>query len=282
MQSSEHNVNISTSKSTPARHLWRRPLLFLAAFALSGALATSPAAAQSAADRTAAADPASIVAIGRSDQITRLYRTALGREADQSGHAYWMQRLAEGESVYVIAAQMMRSPEAAARTNGDPVLDAYLWALGRIPDESGYAYWSSQDPVRAVVAISDSAEHQAATATVAPPPPSAPPAADTAAAPATAHPQGWVDTGNGVFVPPVLITIRYCESKDNYLAANRTSTARGAYQFLRSSWYAYGHADRYGVSEAHLATPAQQDEAALITWGLDGTRPWLASRHCWK
>ena len=108
------------------------------------------------------------------------------------------------------------------------------------------------------------------------------PAAVAPAAAVAAVPQGWLDAGHGVYVPPVLLRIRHCESRNNYLAANRTSTARGAYQFLRSSWYAYGHADRYGVSEAHLATPAQQDEAALITWGLDGTRPWLASRHCWK
>ena len=99
--------------------------------------------------------------------------------------------------------------------------------------------------------------------------------------PTTEHPDGWVDAGHGVYVPPVMLQIRYCESRDNYTAANPSSSARGAYQFLKSSWAAYGHADRYGVSEAHLATPAQQDEAALLTWQRDGTRPWNASRHCW-
>ena len=82
--------------------------------------------------------------------------------------------------------------------------------------------------------------------------------------PATQHPDGWVDAGHGVFVPPVLLQIRYCESTDNYTAANPSSSARGAYQFLRGSWAAYGHADRYGVSEAHLASPAQQDEARPV------------------
>lgn len=102
----------------------------------------------------------------------------------------------------------------------------------------------------------------------------------TTAAPA-ANPDGYVDAGHGVFVPAVLIEIRRCESTHNYQAANPRSTARGAYQFLRSSWAAYGHADRYGVAEAHLATNAQQDEAALLTWQRDGTRPWNASRSCW-
>ncbi len=92
---------------------------------------------------------------------------------------------------------------------------------------------------------------------------------------------GYVDAGHGVMVPPVLLKIRFCESTDNYSAANPASSARGAYQFLTGSWAAYGHAERYGVSRAHLASPAQQDEAALITWQADGTRPWLASKHCW-
>lgn len=110
-------------------------------------------------------------------------------------------------------------------------------------------------------------------------------AAPTTAAPTTAAPTGepgWVDTGNGVMVPPVLLAIRYCESRDNYTAANPSSSARGGYQFLTGSWAGYGHKARYGVNQAHLATPAQQDEAALITWQRDGTRPWNASKSCWS
>lgn len=106
-------------------------------------------------------------------------------------------------------------------------------------------------------------------------------AAPTTAAPTTAANDGWVDTGNGVSVPAILLKIRFCESRDDYQAANRHSSARGAYQFLTGSWSAYGHAKRYGVNQAHLASPIQQDEAALITWRADGTRPWNASKHCW-
>ncbi len=103
----------------------------------------------------------------------------------------------------------------------------------------------------------------------------------TTAPPTTAAGNGFVNAGHGVYVPPILLEIRRCESGGNYQAANPYSSARGAYQFLTGSWAAYGHADRYGVSQAHLATNAQQDEAALITWQRDGTRPWNASRHCW-
>lgn len=94
--------------------------------------------------------------------------------------------------------------------------------------------------------------------------------------------EAWVDAGNGVALPAVLLDIRYCESRGDYLAANSRSTARGAFQFLTGSWKYYGHAERYGVAQAHLATPAQQDEAALKTWQADGTRPWNASKSCWS
>ncbi|MEL7155091.1 MAG: transglycosylase family protein [Actinomycetota bacterium] len=104
---------------------------------------------------------------------------------------------------------------------------------------------------------------------------------ETTTTTASANPDGYVDAGHGVFVPEVLLRIRFCESTDNYQAANPSSSARGAYQFLTGSWAGYGHADRYGVSQAHLATNAQQDEAALITWQRDGTRPWNASKSCW-
>lgn len=92
---------------------------------------------------------------------------------------------------------------------------------------------------------------------------------------------GWVDSGNGVLMPPILLEVRRCESHDNYKAVNKSSGAGGAYQFLPSSWKSYGHAAAYGVSRAELATPAQQDEAAVATWKRSGTSPWAPSRSCW-
>lgn len=91
----------------------------------------------------------------------------------------------------------------------------------------------------------------------------------------------WIDGGNGVMLPDILLRIRFCESTNDYEAAHIVSSARGAYQFLSMSWEWYGHAERYGVAAANLAAPAQQDEAALLTLQQDGTRPWAASRGCW-
>ena len=91
----------------------------------------------------------------------------------------------------------------------------------------------------------------------------------------------WVDAGHGIAVPDVLLRIRFCESTNDYQAAHATSSARGAYQFLTGSWDWYGHAARYGVASADMATPAQQDEAAVATLRRSGTRPWRASWRCW-
>ncbi len=92
----------------------------------------------------------------------------------------------------------------------------------------------------------------------------------------------WVDSGNGVLVPDLLLRIRFCESTNNYQAANGHSSARGAYQFLTGSWEWYGHAEAFGVGQAHLASPAQQDQAALATLQAEGTGPWAESRPCWN
>ncbi len=99
--------------------------------------------------------------------------------------------------------------------------------------------------------------------------------------PAIAPASEWVDAGHGVAVPDLLLRIRFCESTNNYVASHVVSSARGAYQFLAGSWDWYGHAARYGVPSADQATPAQQDEAAVITMEKSGARPWAASRACW-
>ncbi|MEZ5341996.1 MAG: DUF4214 domain-containing protein [Acidimicrobiales bacterium] len=214
------------------------------------------------------------------DQAGRLYRATLGREADSPGQAFWADRLREGYPPQEVARFMLDSVEAQQST-GDVIIDAYRWALGRNPEAGGYAYWSSfPDPAIAVAAVSDSREHQIITGTL--PPPSRVAVAAEAAAPNGSHPVGWVDAGNVVWLPKILLSIRWCESRDSYTARNSRSTASGGYQFLNSSWAAYGHAARYGVRRSMDATPAQQDEAALMTWERDGTRPWYASRHCWS
>lgn len=77
-------------------------------------------------------------------------------------------------------------------------------------------------------------------------------------------------------IPAILIAIRGCESGHDYTAQNPTSTASGAYQFLKSTWAGYG-----GYSEAYLAPPSVQDQAAIDLYNRAGTTPWNASRHCW-
>jgi len=97
----------------------------------------------------------------------------------------------------------------------------------------------------------------APTATVAPPAPPAP-----AAKQITAYPDQ---------IANILATIRYLESRGNYLAPPNRGRASGAYQFITSTWNNYG-----GYQNAYLAPPEIQDERAaadvmkfLAQWNND-------------
>ncbi len=76
-----------------------------------------------------------------------------------------------------------------------------------------------------------------------------------------------------------LDAIAKCESGGNPQAQNAGSTASGLYQFLDSSWRAYG-GSKYGP-RAKDATPAQQTEIAHAAVARSGLTPWRASQHCW-
>ena len=69
----------------------------------------------------------------------------------------------------------------------------------------------------------------------------------------------------------ILATIRYLESRGNYLAPPNRGQASGAYQFITSTWKNYG-----GYRDAYLAPPEIQDERAaqdvnrfLAQWSND-------------
>jgi hypothetical protein len=69
----------------------------------------------------------------------------------------------------------------------------------------------------------------------------------------------------------ILATIRYLESRGDYLAPPNTGRASGAYQFITSTWNNYG-----GYLNAYLAPPEVQDERAaadvakfLAQWNND-------------
>jgi len=60
--------------------------------------------------------------------------------------------------------------------------------------------------------------------------------------------------------------IAYCESKYNPYAKNPNSTASGIYQFLRTSWLAYGEGDVFD--------PLQNIKAAIRYYKVAGFSPW--------
>ena len=79
-------------------------------------------------------------------------------------------------------------------------------------------------------------------------------------------------------LPSILVAIRGCESGHDYTARNPRSSASGAFQFIDSTWRAYGDS-RW--SRAYLAPRDVQDAAALRLYRASGTSPWNASRSCW-
>lgn len=78
-------------------------------------------------------------------------------------------------------------------------------------------------------------------------------------------------------LPPVLLRIRWCESRDDYQAENRHSSASGAFQVLNGTWANYD-----GYARAKYAPRHVQDRQALKLFRKSGTRPWNASRRCWS
>lgn len=70
-----------------------------------------------------------------------------------------------------------------------------------------------------------------------------------------------------------------CESGGNPTAQNPSSTASGLYQFLDSSWLAYG-GGQY-APRAKDATPAEQTVIANRAYAESGLSPWAASESCW-
>ncbi len=213
---------------------------------------------------------------GTKDFVERLYVSLLDRKPEASGHQYWTDQLDSGTLPFEMLEHFLATPEGQAKK--PDIADVYERILFREPDAPGLKYWQGVDYNEAVIWISMSREalgkwdHKLYT---------------------QKHPKGapdyFVHTGNGVFVPPVLLRIRWCESKGDYTAQNSRSTASGAYQFVVGTAVETARkAGRFDLTtvtdkENHAGSwhPADQDRMALALWERNGTRDWDASRHCW-
>lgn len=101
--------------------------------------------------------------------VFRLYRAALGREAEPFGLGYWIDRLDKGTSLQQIAHEFTWQPEFDQKYGEDPSDEVFLErlyqnVLNRAPDADGYAYWltrvddSSREQI--MLEFSDSVENK--------------------------------------------------------------------------------------------------------------------------
>lgn len=89
------------------------------------------------------------------------------------------------------------------------------------------------------------------------------------------RPQGNLVTVTAPQMPPGnWAALRRCESGGNYKAVSRSGKYRGAYQFDRRTWAAYGP-----PGDPAAASPAEQDRRAAALYRARGWRPWP---HCGK
>ncbi len=127
------------------RRFKRSTAAFLA-IAMMGAVLMAGGAAPAVAQTTEAADataPAQQMTVG---EVRRLYKTILGREADQAGLDYWLETAADGATYQDLSWAFLASEEWKAAvgddlSNEDFVSRLYEQALDREADAEGLAYW---------------------------------------------------------------------------------------------------------------------------------------------
>ena len=79
--------------------------------------------------------------------VQQIYRSALGRDADDAGLDFWTSQIRTGVRVEQIGAQFYGSPEYFARSGGTNeafVGSLYQELLGRSADQAGLDFWAGQ------------------------------------------------------------------------------------------------------------------------------------------
>lgn len=79
-----------------------------------------------------------------------------------------------------------------------------------------------------------------------------------------------------------LIEIALCESKNDPLAKNVTSSASGRFQFLKSTWKHYGQelwGDEWSIK--NIFDYNDNTELAWYVYDTYGLKDWDSSKYCW-
>ena len=77
--------------------------------------------------------------------INQIYQNVMGRTADSTGKAYWLQKLEGGASKGDLVLGFTESAEYKAATSAKVAMTQnYLGLLGRSPEQGGIDYWLGQ------------------------------------------------------------------------------------------------------------------------------------------
>lgn len=77
--------------------------------------------------------------------------------------------------------------------------------------------------------------------------------------------------------------IAYCESKNDPLASNPNSSAKGRFQFLKGTWDYYG-TELWGkeILSKNVLDYNDSTELAFYVFQKYGNKSWSASSYCWN
>ena len=204
--------------------------------------------------------------------IGNTYQAAFDRSPDSEGYDYWA-----GKTNNTLIDTVLLVAEPASQD----INEWYLRVLNRPAEPSGLEYWSragfskqealkgivgSEEAINIYMQKHDCDELKAYTS-------------GPILTGIELNKQIIRDAANEFGVSEkMMLSVAFCESGWRADAKNPHSSASGLFQHLARYWAA--RAEAVGMPGASIFDPVANARAAAWMFSTQGTRPWLASKHC--